>query len=140
MLFMSEYGNPQLSIAEAGYYLTTLNAAMNFIERLTPEQLKIQDEKYVKCANDVHLSNYMFCNSNTRFIVCELSRAKDLSSQPGSCFKLVEENAELIGYKAGVIRDWILDTSRYVLIYIYIYIYIYYYIYIQAISNCTSMY
>ena len=56
-----------------------------------------------------------FCNSNTQFIICEISRAKDLSSQPGSCFKIVEENTELIGYKAGVIRDWILDTSRYVL-------------------------
>lgn len=42
---MSEYGNPQLSIAEAGYYLTTLYAAMHYIENLTPEKLQQQEEK-----------------------------------------------------------------------------------------------
>lgn len=44
-MFMSEYGNPQLSIAEAGYYLTTLFAAISYIKTLTPEQLKQQEEK-----------------------------------------------------------------------------------------------
>ena len=37
---MCEYSNPQLSKDEAGYYLTTLEAAAFFIERLTPAQLK----------------------------------------------------------------------------------------------------
>lgn len=42
---MSEYGNPQLSIAEAGYYLTTLYAAISYIKSLTTENLKKQEEK-----------------------------------------------------------------------------------------------
>lgn len=38
--FMVEYGNPQLSNEEVGYYLTTLEAAVTFIEGLSPDQLK----------------------------------------------------------------------------------------------------
>ena len=37
---MEGYGNPHLSMDEAGYYLTTLEAAAAFIERLKPESLK----------------------------------------------------------------------------------------------------
>ena len=37
---MTEYGNPQLGIDEAGYYLTTLEAAVTYIETLTPENLR----------------------------------------------------------------------------------------------------
>ena len=36
---MAEYGNPQLAKDEAGYYLTTLEAAIAFIEDLSPDQL-----------------------------------------------------------------------------------------------------
>ena len=39
--FMAEYGNPQLSKDEAGYYLTTLEAAVVFIETLSPDQLML---------------------------------------------------------------------------------------------------
>ena len=42
---MTEYGNPQLSMGEAGYYLTTITAAMNYIETLTPDMLGPQVEK-----------------------------------------------------------------------------------------------
>lgn len=42
---MMEYGNPQLSLSEAGYYLTTLHAAMSFIRSLTPDKLQKQEEK-----------------------------------------------------------------------------------------------
>ena len=45
MTFMMEYGNPQLSLDEAGYYLTTLSGAMNFIEDITPEKLLPQKSK-----------------------------------------------------------------------------------------------
>ena len=45
MTFMVEYGNPQLSMDEAGYYLTTLNGAMSFIENTTPEQMQVQRNK-----------------------------------------------------------------------------------------------
>ena len=38
--FMIDYGNPQLSSGEAGYYLTTLEAAVQFITTLTPLTLK----------------------------------------------------------------------------------------------------
>ena len=37
---MIEYGNPQLANGEAGYYLTTLEAAVQFIATLTPQTLK----------------------------------------------------------------------------------------------------
>ena len=37
--FMAEYGNPQLAKDEAGYYVTTLEAAIAFIENLSPNQL-----------------------------------------------------------------------------------------------------
>ena len=44
--FMSLYGDPALGMNEAGYYLTTLSVAANFIEKklqqkelATPEQL-----------------------------------------------------------------------------------------------------
>ena len=46
MKLMSEYGNPQLSMGEAGYYLTTIAAAMDYIEKLTPDKLGEQPEKY----------------------------------------------------------------------------------------------
>jgi len=39
--FMAEYGNPQLAKDEAGYYLTTLEAAVVFIETLSPDQLML---------------------------------------------------------------------------------------------------
>ena len=45
MTFMVEYGNPQLSMDEAGYYLTTLSGAMSFIENMTPQQLVAQRSK-----------------------------------------------------------------------------------------------
>jgi len=38
---MAEYGNPQLAQDEAGYYLTTLEAAVVFIETLSPDQLML---------------------------------------------------------------------------------------------------
>ena len=39
--FMSLYGNPALSMDEAGYYLTTLSVAANFIQdRLADKELK----------------------------------------------------------------------------------------------------
>ena len=37
---MEGYGNPRLSMDEAGYYLTTLEAAAAFIEHLKPEGFK----------------------------------------------------------------------------------------------------
>ena len=37
---MIEYGNPQLANGEAGYYLTTLEAAVQFIATLTPQTLQ----------------------------------------------------------------------------------------------------
>ncbi len=43
IMFMSEYGNPQLANDEAGYYLTTLEAAARFIEDLSPQKLKVPD-------------------------------------------------------------------------------------------------
>ena len=39
--FMIEYGNPQLANGEAGYYLTTLEAAVQFIVTLTPDLLQL---------------------------------------------------------------------------------------------------
>ncbi len=36
---MLEYGNPSLNMDEAGYYLTVLNVAANFIEGLNNDQL-----------------------------------------------------------------------------------------------------
>ena len=41
---MSHYGNPQLSIGEAGYYMTTLHAAMSFIMELDFSKLQEQSE------------------------------------------------------------------------------------------------
>ena len=38
--FMEGYGNPRLSMDEAGYYLTTLEAAAAFIEHLKSEDLR----------------------------------------------------------------------------------------------------
>lgn len=40
---MSEYGNPQLANDEAGYYLTTLDAAARYIEDLSAHKLKAPD-------------------------------------------------------------------------------------------------
>ena len=40
---MEGYGNPRLSMDEAGYYLTTLEAAAAFIEHLKPEDFKEQN-------------------------------------------------------------------------------------------------
>ena len=42
---MEKYANPHLSSDEEGYYLTALNAAMNFIENLVEEKLLKQQEK-----------------------------------------------------------------------------------------------
>ncbi len=39
--FMAEYGNPMLAMDEAGYYLTSLEAAVAFIESLEPQQLDL---------------------------------------------------------------------------------------------------
>lgn len=41
--FMEDYGNRRLSMDEAGYYLTTLEAAAAYIENLSPENLKQPD-------------------------------------------------------------------------------------------------
>ena len=45
---MEGYGNPRLSMDEAGYYLTTLEAAAVFIEKLEPEDLR-KPEMYDTC-------------------------------------------------------------------------------------------
>ena len=45
--FMYQYGNPAFCNAEAGYYLTTSQVAMNFIMALTPDQLSFT--KLVVC-------------------------------------------------------------------------------------------
>ena len=39
---MSEYSNPLLCHNEAGYYLTTLQVAIQFISNLKPEMLQIR--------------------------------------------------------------------------------------------------
>jgi hypothetical protein len=91
---MSEYGNPQFSLAEAGYYLTTLHAAMSFISRLTPEQLQEQEE------------------NNSCFVMCEVDNAKLLTSSQGTCLSLLTDSLQLTGYKVGIITKWVLDRSR----------------------------
>lgn len=46
--FMNLYGNPALGMDEAGYYLTTLSVAANFIEsRLADEELKKPNQSVV---------------------------------------------------------------------------------------------
>ena len=40
LTFMSEYSNPLLCHNEAGYYLTTLQVAIQFISNLEPEMLQ----------------------------------------------------------------------------------------------------
>ena len=49
--FMAEYGNPMLAMDEAGYYLTSLEAAVTFIESLEPEQLDMSRMLVCACAH-----------------------------------------------------------------------------------------
>ena len=47
--YMAEYGNPMLAMDEAGYYLTSLEAAVAFIERLQPSQLDMSGMWVCEC-------------------------------------------------------------------------------------------
>ena len=38
---MTQYGNQRLAKDEVGYYLTTLEAAVAYVENLSPENLKV---------------------------------------------------------------------------------------------------
>ena len=55
--FMEGYGNPRLSMDEAGYYLTTLEAAAAFIEGLKPEHMR-PPEMYVSIPNILRIYMY----------------------------------------------------------------------------------
>ncbi|XP_019852747.1 PREDICTED: uncharacterized protein LOC109582471 isoform X1 [Amphimedon queenslandica] len=91
--FMSEYGNPQLSIAEAGYYLTTLSAAISYIKTLSAEKLQKQEE------------------INSQFVLCEIDALNWSASQCGIFMEVVSQK-ELVGYAPAVVKKWVLDKSR----------------------------
>eukprot|EP00731_Ephydatia_muelleri_P021558 Em0014g149a len=91
--FMKEYGNPRLSNDEAGYYLTTMEAALLFIEALTPEKL-------VRVLEPLE------------FIVPERERFLGLSELHGCCLVVVRSEVKLEGYIVVAVKDWILDRSR----------------------------
>lgn len=92
--FMSLYGNPALGMDEAGYYLTTLSVAANFIETKLAEQELNQP------------------NLPEHFVVCERGKFLHLSSMAGSCFRVVSEREEMRGYKVAVIKRWVLNKAR----------------------------
>ena len=59
LLFMIEYGNPQLACGEAGYYLTTLEAAVQFIATLSPELLQTpQGSDNMRCTRFTALHSH----------------------------------------------------------------------------------
>lgn len=91
--FMKEYGNPRLGNDEAGYYLTTMEAALLFIESLTPE-------KIVRIMEPLE------------FIVTEFERFLRLSELQVSCMVVVRSKVKLEGYIVAAVKDWILDRSR----------------------------
>jgi hypothetical protein len=93
LLFMIEYGNPQLSCGEAGYYLTTLEAAVHFITSLSPETLQAPQ-------------------GVMEFVVCEREYFSSLCSLPGSGLEMVTSDTEIQGYQVAVIRDWALNRAR----------------------------
>lgn len=46
--------------------------------------------------------------------MCEREHTRLLTTQHGSCMELVNDQLELVGYKLAVIKNWVMDTSRYI--------------------------
>jgi hypothetical protein len=93
LAFMIDYGNPQLACGEAGYYLTTLEAAVQFIATLTPEGLHQPQ-------------------GQMEFVVCERAHFASLCSLPGSGMEVVTSETEIQGYRVAVLGEWALNRAR----------------------------
>jgi hypothetical protein len=92
--FMCQYGNPAFCNAEAGYYLTTSQVAMNFIMALTPDQLAFTNREV--------------------FLSCERERFADLCSRKGCPLEVVDSLVTVEGFKVVVMPETASDLKLFV--------------------------
>lgn len=94
--YLKKYCNPNLAFTEAGYYLSSVEFACQYILRLNEQEFPVHQGEKID-----------------RIVVCE-PRYQQLTSEMGPVFEVVSENEWLKGYQLFAVKEWQLDPLRYV--------------------------
>ncbi|XP_031568826.1 uncharacterized protein LOC116303436 isoform X2 [Actinia tenebrosa] len=94
--YLKKYCNPNLAFTEAGYYLSSVEFACQYILRLNEHEFPVHQGKKID-----------------KIVVCEQRRYRQLASEGASVFEAVSENEWLKGYQMFAVKEWQLDPLRY---------------------------
>jgi len=95
--YISLYASEDLMTSEMGYYFTSLEVALNFIEKLTNEKLKESPSAQI---------------TQRGFIVSEKERYRLFCSVDKN-FDLAKDNVLLSGYRLYAIEQWVAQPGRF---------------------------
>lgn len=94
--YLKHYSNPNLAFSEAGYYLSSIEFACQYILRLSEHDFPVGDEDGI----------------GGHIVVCEQHHYKELASEEEPLFEIVSVNKWLMGYELYAVKEWQLDPLR----------------------------
>ena len=93
--FLKNYSNPNLAFSEAGYYLSSLEFAAEYVRTLTFKDLLDNPLQY-----------------DEKWLVCEQDRYLQLSQSSDCPFVICSQSETLTGFDLYAVTEWINDCSR----------------------------
>ena len=93
--YLRRYSNPNLAFSEAGYYLSSVEFACQYLLRVNEEDYKNKSLLFTE-----------------RIVICEQARFDNIVAKEGAVFEIVSENKWLHGYELFAVKEWHLDPTR----------------------------
>ena len=93
--YLRRYSNPNLAFSEAGYYLSSVEFACQYLLRVNEEDYRNKSLLLTE-----------------RIVICEQARFDKVVAKEGAVFEIVSENKWLHGYELFAVKEWHLDPTR----------------------------
>lgn len=89
------YSNPNLAFSEAGYYLSSVEFACRYLERINEQDYRDKSHLLTE-----------------RLVVCEQARLGKMAQEETAVFEIVSQDKWLQGFEVFAVKEWHLDPTR----------------------------
>ena len=93
--YLRRYSNPNLAFSEAGYYLSSVEFACQYLLRINEQDYRNKSLLLTE-----------------RIVICEQARFGKMVDEDGAVFEMVSEDKWLHGYELFAVKEWHLDPTR----------------------------
>lgn len=90
------YSNPNLAFSEAGYYLSSVEFACRYLERINEQDYRDKSHLLTE-----------------RLVVCEQARFGKMAQEETAVFEIVSQDKWLQGFEVFAVKEWHLDPTRF---------------------------